>query len=65
MILFSVYVDDLITDLKLSRYGAKLQTSVIFLLGVSYTLILYFCLRLVMVCKNLSLHVNNMVGCGI
>ena len=24
MILFSVYVDDLITDLKLSRYGANI-----------------------------------------
>ena len=39
------------------------QTSIIFLLGVSYTLtILYFCLQFVVVCENLSLHVNNVVA---
>ena len=39
------------------------QTSVIFLLVVSYTLtILYFCLQFVVVCENLSLHVNNVVA---
>ena len=56
---FSIYIDDLITDFKLSGCGADIGN---IFAGVSYTLMtLYFCLRLVVVCKNLSLHVNNMV----
>ena len=60
-VMFSIYIDDLITDLKQSGYTLE-----IFMPGASYMrMILYFYLRLVMVYKNLLLYVNNLVGFGI